>query len=92
MTNVSKYQMGLKLIPIIMLHLTSNIESSRQMLKETRTILVLTDSIESNTAVMAIKDVDIGVVTTEAAIDVVDPEDIESAEMKENITYNIKGT
>ena len=92
MTNVSKYQMEMKLIPIIMLHLTSNIESSRQMLKETRTILVLTDSIESNTAVMAIKDVDIGVVTTEAAIDVVDPEDIESAEMKENITYNIKGT
>ena len=92
MTNVSKYQMGLKLISISMLHLTSNIESSRQMLKETRTILVLTDSIESNTAVMAIKDVDIGVVTTEAAIDVVDPEDIESAEMKENITYNIKGT
>ena len=48
MTNVSKYQMGLKLIPIIMLHLASNIESSRQLLKETTTILVLTDSIESN--------------------------------------------
>ena len=41
--------MGLKLIPIIMLHLTSNIKSSRQLLKETVTILVLTDSIESNT-------------------------------------------
>ena len=48
MTNVSKYQMGLKLIPIIMLHLTSNIKSSRQLLKETTTILVLMDSIESN--------------------------------------------
>ena len=48
MTNVSKYQMGLKLISISMLHLTSNIKSSRQLLKETRTILVLTDSIESN--------------------------------------------
>ena len=52
MTNVSKYQMGLKLIPIIMLHLTSNIKSSRQLLKETTTILVLTDSIESNTLSM----------------------------------------
>ena len=40
--------MGLKLIPIIMLHLTSNIKSSRQLLKETTTILLLTDSIESN--------------------------------------------
>ena len=48
MTNVSKYQMGLKLISISMLHLTSNIESSRQLLKETTTILVLMDSIESN--------------------------------------------
>ena len=48
MTNVSKYQMGLKLISISMLHLTSNIESSRQLLKETMTILVLTDSIESS--------------------------------------------
>ena len=48
MTNVSKYQMGLKLIPIIMLRLTSNIGSSRQLLKETTTILVLTYSIESN--------------------------------------------
>ena len=48
MTNVSKYQMGLKLISISMLHLTSNIESSRQLLKETMTILVLTDSIKSN--------------------------------------------
>ena len=48
MTNVSKYQMGLNLIPIIMLHLASNIESSRQLLKETTTILVLMDSIESN--------------------------------------------
>ena len=52
MTNVSKYQMGLKLIPIIMLHLTSNIESSIQLLKETTTILVLTDSIESNNNVI----------------------------------------
>ena len=48
MTNVSKYQMGLKLISISMLHLTSNIESSRQLSKETTTILVLTDSTESN--------------------------------------------
>ena len=48
MTNVSKYHMGLKLISISMLPLTSNIESSRQLLKETTTILVLTDSIESN--------------------------------------------
>ena len=37
-------------------------------------------------AVVAVKDMDIGVVTTEGAIDVVDPEDIESAEMEENIT------
>ena len=51
MTNVSKYQMGLKLIPIIMPHLTSNIESSRQLLKETTTILVLTDSTESNKSI-----------------------------------------
>ena len=36
--------------------------------------------------VVAVKDMDIGVVTTEAAIDVVEPEDIESAEMEENIT------
>ena len=48
MTNVSKYQMGLNLISISMLHLTSNIEYSRQLLKETTTILVLLDSIESN--------------------------------------------
>ena len=48
MTNVSKYQMGLNLISISMLHLTSNIKSSRQLLKETTTILVLMDSIESN--------------------------------------------
>ena len=48
MTNTSKYQMGLNLIPKSMLHLTSNMEYSRQLLKETTTILVLTDSIESN--------------------------------------------
>ena len=48
MTNVIKYQMGLKLISISMLHLPSNIKSSRQLLKETTIILVLTDSIESN--------------------------------------------
>ena len=49
MTNVSKYQMGLKLISISMLHLTSIIDYSMQLLKETTTILVLTDSIEYNT-------------------------------------------
>ena len=48
MTNVSKYQMGLRLISISMLQLTYNIESSRQLLKETTTILALTDSIEPN--------------------------------------------
>ena len=48
MTNVSKYQMGLKLISISMLHLTSNNQSIIQLLKETMTILVLMDSIESN--------------------------------------------
>ena len=40
--------MGLKLIQIIMLHLTSNIEYSRQLLEETKTILLLTGPIESN--------------------------------------------